>query len=169
MVSLHNPTLSCLIDFNETYRSNNTKIVSKDKTFEVDGANAAREFLQQEGGKTWGKHRIQLVWDAIALHTNSEVNPYKELEVSYTAAGTLTELVGPEIAKQQRVRISFARDSFEPDVAIHLLMSSLGRFHHCHSGRMGHDRGRISESTGNEGLFHRPDSRVLYFETSGNI
>jgi hypothetical protein len=163
MVSPHGCSFPSSVDANETYRSNNTKIVSKDKTFEVDGANAAREFLQREGGRAWDKHRIQLVWDAIALHTNSEINPYKELEVSYTAAGTLTEIVGPEIAKQQRVRISFAGNSFEPGIAVHPLISSVGRFYYSHSGRMGHDRGRISKTVWNEGLFHRPDGRVLYF------
>ena len=89
MVSPHGSSFSCFVDVNETYRSNNTSIVSKDKPFEVDGANAAREFLQREGGRAWNKHRVQLVWDAIALHTDSEINPYKELEVSYTAAGPL--------------------------------------------------------------------------------
>lgn len=87
------------------------------------------------------------------MHINSEINPYKELGVSYTVAGTLTGIVGLEMAKQQRVGISFAENSFEPDIAVHPLMSSLGRFHYGHSGRMGHDRGRVSMTTWNEGLF----------------
>jgi len=86
------------------FRSNNTDIISNDKTFEVDGANAAREFVRKEDKAHWDKHRIQLVWDAIALHTTAEINRYKEAEVLYTAAGTYTELVGPEIAKQSWVR-----------------------------------------------------------------
>jgi hypothetical protein len=59
--------------------------------------------LQQEGGSTWDKHRIQLVWDAIALHTVTTVFPHKEVEVALTATGTMTELTGPEIAKQMLV------------------------------------------------------------------
>jgi hypothetical protein len=36
--------------------------VSKDKRFEVDGAEAARAFLIKEGNKNeWDKHRLQLV------------------------------------------------------------------------------------------------------------
>ncbi|KAF2868449.1 hypothetical protein BDV95DRAFT_579869 [Massariosphaeria phaeospora] len=80
--------------------SNNTEIVSNDKTFEVDGAIAAAKFIRREGGAAWDDQRIQLVWDAIALHTNALIYPYKELEVQYTAAGTVTELLGPELAKQ---------------------------------------------------------------------
>jgi hypothetical protein len=91
------------IESDDNFRSNNTEIVSNDKTFEVDGANAAREFLQREAGWGWNKHRVQLVWDAIALHTNRDVTPYKELEVTYTSVGTFTELAGVEIAKQRWV------------------------------------------------------------------
>jgi HD superfamily phosphodiesterase len=39
---------------------------SPDKRFEVDGANAARIYLQQNGVPI---ESIRLVWDAIALHT----------------------------------------------------------------------------------------------------
>lgn len=50
--------------------STSSDMVSKDKQFEVDGANAAREFLHREGKpEEWDKHRVQLVWDSIAFHT----------------------------------------------------------------------------------------------------
>jgi hypothetical protein len=39
---------------------------SSDERFEVDGANAARRFLQQHGVP---EAAIDIVWDAIALHT----------------------------------------------------------------------------------------------------
>lgn len=47
-------------------------LVTEDKRFEVDGANAARDFLEKEAGD-WNKHRLQLVWDAIALHTTPSI------------------------------------------------------------------------------------------------
>lgn len=47
-------------------------LVTEDKRFEVDGANAARDFLETEAGD-WDKHRLQLVWDAIALHTTPSI------------------------------------------------------------------------------------------------
>jgi hypothetical protein len=50
--------------------STSPEMTSQDKQFEVDGANAAREFLLREGKpEEWDKHRVQLVWDSIAFHT----------------------------------------------------------------------------------------------------
>lgn len=47
------------------------EFVSKDKRFEVDGANAARDFIIREGEKKdWDKHRLQLAWDS------SQQSPY---------------------------------------------------------------------------------------------
>jgi len=48
------------------------ELVTQDKRFEVDGANAAREFLRKEAND-WDKDRLQLVWDAIALHTTTSI------------------------------------------------------------------------------------------------
>lgn len=86
-------------------RAFNTSFVSPDKRFEVDGANAARDHVKAKGGKDWkNKHRVQLIWDAIALHTTRDIALYKEIEVQLTSAGTLTELIGPELARQTWVR-----------------------------------------------------------------
>lgn len=87
------------------YRAFNTSFISPDKRFEVDGANAARDHVKSKGGKDWkDKHRVQLIWDAIALHTTRDIALYKEIEVQLTSAGTLTELVGPDIARTTWVR-----------------------------------------------------------------
>ena len=67
--------------------------VSTDKCFEVDGANAARGFLEQH--TDWDEHRKQLLWDAIALHTYPPVAMHKQPEVKATALGILAEFVGP--------------------------------------------------------------------------
>lgn len=75
---------------------------SKDKVFEVDGANVAREFILREGDSAaWDKYRIQLVWDAIALHTHPSVSAHKEPEVAISSAAIMVELFGPEFAAQQ--------------------------------------------------------------------
>ncbi|KAK3632476.1 hypothetical protein LTR56_016358 [Elasticomyces elasticus] len=72
--------------------------VSPDKRFEVDGANAARTFIEQQtlhlGGKTWDKHRGQLLWDAIALHTTPSIAQHKEPEVAATGLGIFADFVG---------------------------------------------------------------------------
>ncbi|KAF4631044.1 hypothetical protein G7Y89_g7092 [Cudoniella acicularis] len=72
-------------------------LVSKDKRFEVDGANAAREFLIREGKKEeWDDRRLQLAWDAIALHTTPSIGMHKETEVKCCGLGIATDFTGPE-------------------------------------------------------------------------
>ena len=74
-------------------------LVSKDKGFEVDGADAARLFLEREAVEgQWDAHRVQLVWDAIALHTTKSIAWYKEPEVLATSSGINADFVGPERA-----------------------------------------------------------------------
>ena len=72
-------------------------MISKDNRFEVDGANAAREFLKRESKSSeWDKHRLQLVWDAIALHTIGTVVFHKEPEVQACAYGIWADFQGPD-------------------------------------------------------------------------
>jgi HD domain len=71
-------------------------LVSADKRFEVDGANAAREFLKREASAAeWDKHRLQLVWDSIALHSTVSIALHKEIELQAAVAGIFTDLSGP--------------------------------------------------------------------------
>lgn len=86
------------------HRALNTSFVSTDKIFEVDGADASREHLHKQVGKKWDDHRVQTVWDAIALHTTPDIARYKQLEVAIVSIGTYTELVGIDIAKTIFVR-----------------------------------------------------------------
>jgi hypothetical protein len=71
------------------------QLISNDKRFEVDGANAAREFLEKEASG-WDKHRVQLVWDAIALHTTQSICLYKEVEVAACSRGISADFTGPD-------------------------------------------------------------------------
>jgi hypothetical protein len=59
--------------------------------FEVDGANAARLFLKGHGIP---QREIQLVWDAIALHTTRSIALHKEPEVAVTHAGISLDVLG---------------------------------------------------------------------------
>ena len=70
-------------------------LVSKDKRFEVDGANAARAFLAREA-PDWDKHRVQLVWDAIAIHTTGSLALHKEVEVAGCHLGIVADFAGPD-------------------------------------------------------------------------
>jgi len=73
------------------------ELVSKNKRFEVDGANAARDFIIREGEtKAWNKDRLQLAWDSIALHTTVSIAFHKEVEVQICCMGITADFTGPE-------------------------------------------------------------------------
>src|SRR5258705_10265993 len=59
--------------------------------FEVDGANAARSFLKGRGIST---QQMQVVWDAIALHTTRSIALHKEPEVAMTQSGIAVDFLG---------------------------------------------------------------------------
>lgn len=59
--------------------------------FEVDGANAAREFLQRHGLPA---EAVRIVWDAIALHTTPGIPQHKESEVALVTAGVELDVLG---------------------------------------------------------------------------
>ncbi|HEU4359964.1 MAG TPA: HD domain-containing protein, partial [Mycobacterium sp.] len=59
--------------------------------FEVDGANAAREFLLQRGVDYAAAHKV---WLAIALHTTPGVPEFLEPEIALVTAGVETDVLG---------------------------------------------------------------------------
>jgi HD superfamily phosphodiesterase len=59
--------------------------------FEVDGANAAREFLAGHGVSG---DALRIVWDAIALHTTPGIPQHKEPEVALVTAGVELDVLG---------------------------------------------------------------------------
>jgi HD domain len=59
--------------------------------FEVDGANAAREFLKSYGIP---ETSVDLVWDAIALHTTPGIPEHKKAEVALVTAGVEMDVLG---------------------------------------------------------------------------
>src|SRR5260370_26422012 len=78
---------------------------SPDKRFEVDGANAARSFLEQHG---IAKETAQLVWDAIALHTTIGVAQYKESVVALVYHGVGFDVMGDrfeELSNEMRTQV----------------------------------------------------------------
>jgi HD superfamily phosphodiesterase len=64
---------------------------SADDRFEVDGANAAREFLAGHGVTG---DALRIVWDAIALHTTPGIPQHKEPEVALVTAGVELDVLG---------------------------------------------------------------------------
>lgn len=59
--------------------------------FEVDGANAARDFLRAYG---IGEAEVEQVWDAIALHTTPGIPEHKKPVVALVTAGVEMDVLG---------------------------------------------------------------------------
>ncbi|UQY43340.1 HD domain-containing protein [Erwinia sp. PK3-005] len=64
---------------------------SCDKRFEVDGANAARDFLKGYG---IAQSDIDKVWTAIALHTTPGIPEYMAPEIALVTAGVEMDVLG---------------------------------------------------------------------------
>jgi len=64
---------------------------SKNERFEVDGANAARQFLAAHNVP---EELVQTVWQAIALHTTPGVTQYMRPEVALLNSGVGLDVLG---------------------------------------------------------------------------
>jgi hypothetical protein len=101
--------------------------------FEVDGANAARDFLRSYGIP---EASVEIVWDAIALHTTPGIPEHKKPEVALVTSGVEMDVLG--IAYEQ-----FTDAQREAVVASH--------------PRGGDFKSNIIQAF-YEGMKHRPDS-----------
>jgi hypothetical protein len=91
---------------------------SPDQRFEVDGANAARDFLKGHG---LSAQALQLVWDAVAFHTTTGIAEYKEAEVALLHYGVALDVVGrgyEHITEKERGEIiaQFPRADFKKKI-----------------------------------------------------
>jgi hypothetical protein len=90
-----------------------SKYATKNEPFEVDGAEAAKAFLEKRGVAS---STIDLIWDAIAMHA-SPIGRHKPLEVRLVGAGAAADvfgggidrLTGPDVA---HVMAAFPRLNF---------------------------------------------------------
>jgi hypothetical protein len=64
---------------------------SHDERFEVDGANAARDFLRSRGVS---HHDLDTVWTAIALHTTPGIPKHMHPVVALVTAGVEMDVLG---------------------------------------------------------------------------
>ena len=67
------------------------KFSSQNERFEVDGANAARQFLTAHNVP---EEQVQTVWDAIALHTTPGVTQYMRPEIALLHSGVALDVLG---------------------------------------------------------------------------
>ncbi|HEX6713723.1 MAG TPA: HD domain-containing protein [Thermoleophilaceae bacterium] len=75
---------------------------SEHERFEIDGANAARAFLECHG---LPEKQVMTVWEAIALHTTPEIPRYKQPEVRLVTLGVEYDVLGlhfNELSAEQR-------------------------------------------------------------------
>ncbi|OJY19301.1 MAG: phosphohydrolase [Myxococcales bacterium 68-20] len=78
---------------------------STNERFEVDGANAARDFLRRHAIP---ESDVDEVWDAIALHTTPGIPQHKRPVVALVTAGVEMDVVGvayEELTKEQRDQV----------------------------------------------------------------
>jgi len=92
---------------------------SATERFEVDSANAAREFLQQCG---ISEASIEIVWDAIALHTTPGIPQHKKPEVALVTAGVEMDVLGigylsvPDAQREAVVEMHPRGDHFKEQI-----------------------------------------------------
>lgn len=92
---------------------------SVDERFEVDGANAARDFLRGHG---LSPHDIDTVWTAIALHTTPGIPQHMHPVVALVTAGVEMDVLGltyPEYSDAERNAVIHAHprdDHFKEDI-----------------------------------------------------
>jgi len=96
---------------------------SADDRFEVDGANAVRQFLEHHDVPA---ARIQVAWDAISLHTTPGIFAYKPIEVEllYNAVGLDVLGIGYDQfprSVRESVVVRFPRVNFKQEIAMAFL------------------------------------------------
>jgi hypothetical protein len=94
-----------------------TERFTAENRFEVDGANAAREFLKD---RAISAQQTQVVWDAIALHTTPTLALHKEPEVVMTHSGIAVDVLGAGLdripqEKQRAILTAFPRLAFKDE------------------------------------------------------
>jgi hypothetical protein len=117
------------------------KFSSEGDRFEVDSANAVRQFLEHHGVPNT---RIQTAWDAIALHTTPGIAAYKPLEVELLFNGVALDVLGIgyeafPTAVREKVVAQYPRQDFKVQIA----KAFLHGFEH---------KTRTTEGTGNEDI-----------------
>jgi HD domain len=91
------------------------KYRSQDHRFEIDSANAARDFLRANG---IDEATAGVVWDAIALHTTPEIPWHKRPEIALVTGGVEVDVLGdglgeiPESAREA-VLAAYPRTDFK--------------------------------------------------------
>jgi len=77
--------------------------------FEVEGANAARDFALKTG---FDADRAQLVWDGVALNSTPSLALHKQPEVALCTAGTVVDWAGQGTERLTNDQVAAILDAF---------------------------------------------------------
>jgi HD domain len=79
-----------------------TKIAPVQMRFEIEGADLANDFLAKKG---MSERHLEIVWDAIALHTTAEIPSRKRSEVALCQLGIAADLglAPPDVISDETV------------------------------------------------------------------
>jgi hypothetical protein len=66
-----------------------------DSPFEIQGAEAAKHFLEE---RAYAAHKIGIVWDGIAMHA-SPIGQYKQPEIALVGAGAGADVIEPDFSQ----------------------------------------------------------------------
>lgn len=104
-----------------------TKIAPIQMRFEIEGADLAKDFLANKG---MSERHLEIVWDAIALHTTAEIPSRKCSEVALCQLGIAADLgiAPPDIISDETVDEVLATYSWL-DMHESLLSALVGLFH----------------------------------------
>jgi hypothetical protein len=94
------------------------KYRSQDHRFEIDSANAARDFLRSNG---IDEASVGVVWDAIALHTTPEIPWHKRPEIALVTGGVEADVLGDGLGEipvgdREAVIAAFPRVDFKSGI-----------------------------------------------------
>jgi HD domain len=84
-----------------------TKIAPVEARFEIEGADLAKEFLATKG---MSERQLEIVWDAIALHTTAEIPSRKCAEIALCQLGIAFDLgiASPDSVSHEMVKAVLA-------------------------------------------------------------
>jgi hypothetical protein len=93
------------------------KFSSQNARFEVDGANAARQFLSTHNVPP---EQVQTVWEAIALHTTPGIPQYMRPEVALLYSGVGLDVLGKGFDQfpadlREQIVAKYPRNHFKED------------------------------------------------------
>ncbi|MEU6678799.1 HD domain-containing protein [Streptomyces sp. NPDC046925] len=91
--------------------------------FEVDGADAARRFLRS---RRMPAERVEVVWDAIALHTSVGIATRKRPEIAMICVGSGLDFAGNDLQQipsdiLEEILTAFPRKGFKQDAIDNIL------------------------------------------------